>query len=131
MDTNSKFNGHLDRLRSGSDKASKILETISKSLVSADDCLTHAWQLLFDCLCLENEPLDLSSLNTLSGIIQKLMSSHNQSQALVLKKQEAALKEEAHKAKMEQLENSLNNAKSSDGLSPEALAKIEEALNLL
>lgn len=69
------FSEHLKRIKSAkkfADKAACGKSTMAEATIEA------AWELLFDFFCrTPSENFELSDLNTLSGVIHKLVSSEN------------------------------------------------------
>ncbi|MDX8416193.1 hypothetical protein [Intestinicryptomonas porci] len=77
--TAADFSAHLKRIKAAkklADKASCGKSTIAEATIEA------AWELLFDFFCrTPSENFELSDLNTLSGVIHKLVSSENGAKA--------------------------------------------------
>ena len=72
--TAADFSAHLKRIKAAKKLADKA--SCGKSTIEA------AWELLFDFFCrTPSENFELSDLNTLSGVIHKLVSSENGAKA--------------------------------------------------
>lgn len=129
------FEDHLQRIQTAKKQTDAILSTVAPGYADAETVIRAAWESIFDQLCnKDTAPTELSQLNTLAGIIQKLMSSLSQIKTLEMKLHEHAMKEQTFKQKLESAkqtgeQSSLN--KEPRGLTPEALKRIEEELNLL
>lgn len=89
------FSQHIARIKSTKDNLDKLTADMAdKNIASAS--IACMWESFFDIL-FNSEGLTISDLNTLSGVIQKLISSDNQlsenwtSQAQIAE-QELALK---------------------------------------
>lgn len=106
--TTADFSGHLKRIKDAknlADKATSETSSIAEATIEA------AWELLFDFFCrTPSENFELSDLNTLSGVIHKLVSSEN-----------------GAKSKSEKL----SEPKSNGEITEDVLREIEKKLKLL
>lgn len=129
MDAN--FQKHREQIARAREKTDALLSELSPGHGTARDVIEGAWQLVFDLLCtLDNA--DLSELNTLSGIIQRLMSSNTHIKSLEIKLREDVRKEEEFIERKQQLEDNIRRAReASEGITAETLERIEAQLKLL
>lgn len=76
-DNMEKFSKHIEKIRIAKDIACEVTANIRRSGSNAESSINMAWQVLFDYFCrTETEDISLSELNTISGIIQKLVTSN-------------------------------------------------------
>lgn len=107
-----KFYGHLKKLALARRKTAEVLEKCSKEGRLAEAAVSVAWELLFDLFALKAaKGLELSELNTLAGIIQKLAAGEGAAKSLSQKLPDAQNK--------------------TCGLSEDGVRQIEEMLKLL
>lgn len=127
------FEDHLKRIETAKNQTDAILATVAPGYADAETVIRAAWESIFDQLCnKDTAPRDLAEFNKLAGIIQKLMSSLSQIKTLEMKLHEHAMKEQTFKQKQE-ISKEMNKSSNTEprGLTPEALERIEEELNLL
>lgn len=113
-------------------KISKVKKRTSLTLKKTKEGIPEmnlnlAWEALFDHFLNVDTKSNLSCLNTLAGITQKLTASYNQMKSLDIKTRELALKEEGLRDKTE-LSPVTSQRK---GLTEETLSLIEKQLNLI
>ena len=83
-----KFYAHLKKLNAARRQTAEIIERHTKGGNMAEAALAVAWELLFDYFAKNaSKGLDLSELNTLAGVIQKLSSGEGR--AVNLKSRES------------------------------------------
>ncbi len=105
------FCAHLEKIKSASAHTKKLIEKSLNEGKTAQASIAAAWELVFDFFCSQKSAsFELSELNTLSGIIHKLVASD-----LAVRSGELKFSEK----------------KSKGGLSESGLKEIEEKLKLL
>ena len=78
----SEFSEHLKRLQKARSLADKAAKKSASGATAAEAAIGAAWEFLFDFFCrTPAEELELSDLNTLSGVIHKLVSSESGAKA--------------------------------------------------
>ncbi len=106
-----KFYAHLKKLNAARRRTAETIEKYSQEGRMAEAAVSVAWELLFDFFAKNaSKGLELSELNTLAGVIQKLASGEIKS--LSTKAAEQAKSPES-------------------GLSEEGVRRIEQMLKLL
>lgn len=70
-----EFNTHLQRIRDAKTQTDKAIELLLPGFATAEAALERAWELVFDRLCQQEEPLSIGDINTLTNAIQRLTSS--------------------------------------------------------
>jgi hypothetical protein len=124
MKTPPAFNAFLEQIRMAKYRADQLIELVMPGHEMAEASMAIIWEALFTHLCeLQKEPegLDTSTLNTLAGILQKLMSSFNQLRTLECKLRDTT-QEEA------QAGSAIQKAQ---GLTLETIKAIETQFNIL
>lgn len=70
------FGGHLEHIRKARGRASEIIQTHIDAGKNSQAAIALAWEVVFDFfLNVKNDAVELSELNTLAGVIQKLVSA--------------------------------------------------------
>lgn len=107
-----KFYAHLKKLTLARRQTADVLEKYSNQGRLAEAAVSVAWELLFDYFTKNaSKGLELSELNTLAGVIQKLASGEGTAKTISQK---------------------LGDSKNQDsGLSEDGVRQIEEMLKLL
>ncbi len=127
MPLTENFKIFLESIRVAKYKADKLIELIVPGHEMAEASIAIVWEAFFTHLCeLKDAPetLDASTLNTLAGVLQKLMSSFTHLRALDAKLREAEDGTPAAKKAAAAL-------KATTGLTSETLREIESRLSLL
>ncbi|MBO7521389.1 MAG: hypothetical protein J6T16_04020 [Opitutales bacterium] len=107
-----EFSSHLNRLKKARKLAGNAAKKSAAGATAAEEAIGAAWEFLFDFFCRTDAgELELSDLNTISGVIHKLVSSESGAKANSKKDAE-------------------NSAKKG-GITGEKLRQIEQKLKLL
>lgn len=127
MNTAPSFNHFLENIRTAKYQADQLVELVMPGHEMAEASMAIIWESLFHHLChikKDAEPLDASTLNTLAGILQKLMSSFNQLRTI-----ESKLRD--HTTLNENQDHTSSALKKTQGLTLDTIKAIEAQFNIL
>jgi len=123
----------LKRIKTAKARADELTETLSPGHNAAQAVIAIAWEALFDHFCsVDSAGYEISELSTLSSVIQRLISANTAIKTLEQKIEEHLARVEDRETEKQRIADELRRASdTTGGLSAEALADIEAALNLL
>ncbi|MGF1485414.1 MAG: hypothetical protein ACFBZ8_13740 [Opitutales bacterium] len=125
------FDERIDQIRQAKRQADEVMDTLSPGHTAAEAVVAYLWEALFDHFCLSTKnDYDLDEIAKLSSVIQRMVSTNTALKTLEHKVIEQRVKEEDRAAAKQALAQSLSEA-STQGLTPETIAEIEQRLALL